>query len=59
MPNELVSLRLSEDVLEQLDEYAATLSQYVGVPVTRTEVIRKFITEGLDKAPVTKKPRKK
>jgi len=59
MPNELVSLRLPEDMLEQLDEYAAVLSQYVGVPVTRTEVIRKLITEGLGKAPVTKKPRKK
>ncbi len=59
MPNELISLRLPEDMLEQLDEYAAALSQYVGVPVTRNEVIRKFITEGLDKAPVTKRPRKK
>ena len=48
MPNELVSLRLPAELLERIDEHAADLTEYTGgVPITRAEVIRKFITEGL------------
>jgi hypothetical protein len=48
MPNELVSLRLPEDMLERIDQHAADLTEYTGgVPITRAEVIRKFVAEGL------------
>lgn len=60
MPNELISLRLTEEMLERIDQHAAELTEYTGgVPITRAEVIRKFIAEGLDRTSAPKKPRKK
>ncbi len=44
-----VTFRLPDELLERLDLYAQRLSADAGFPVSRTDVARKLLTEGLDR----------
>ena len=44
------AFRLPDSLLERVDKIAARMSQPGLGPITRTEVIRLFVTQGADRA---------
>jgi hypothetical protein len=51
----MVAFRLPEELIEQLEKYAARLAAETGITVTLSDVIRKLLAEGVSRAAAKRK----
>ena len=55
----MVAFRLHKELIERLDAYAERMAAQTGITVTRSDVAKKLITEGLARAESEGKKRKR
>jgi len=55
----MAAFRLPEEMIGRLDAYAARLSEQTGITITRADVVKKLLGEGLDRVEGEAKKRKR
>jgi hypothetical protein len=55
----MAAFRLPEELIGRLDEYAEQMSSETGVKITRADVVKKLLMEGLDRVEAEQKKRKR
>jgi hypothetical protein len=48
--SKVITFRFPAELIERIDRYGAALSEQAGVELTRTQVVKKLLTIGLDAA---------